>query len=875
MHMAARLRLADRFARIASAIGLLTSLVVIFGWTAGILGPQSLLPGWPRMAAGTAFLFVVASAGLWGVARNGWNSQASALPAAAWMTTGCAAVVVSAGALRLAGYAIGRDFGLDRLWFHEVRAASSPAHVSPATATAFVLLGCALLLAGTPRFPRVLQGMALLDMLVALLGITRYVYGGEPLLPYANMAVHTALLFFVLGMGLLSARSDLGIVSLLASDSAGGTIARCLAPATLFVPLVIGWLRLEAQRAGWFGTEAGISLFGLADVIVFGGLIWGTAALLHRSDSARTAAEKKVRLHLERLNLLHEITRAIGVRLDAGSIYQVVSESVEENLNLDFDCFCEYDAVLQELVVVHVGARSKQLGLELGLTDRARIPIDGNGLKQSVGGELVYEPELAGVPMSFPQRLVKGGLHSLVVAPLCVEDRIFGVLVAARRAPSSFTSGECEFLRQLCDHVALAAHQAELHMALRRAYDDLRQTQEAVMQQERLRAFGQMASGIAHDINNAISPVLLCAESLLETERDLSDRARKQLEMMRRAATDVAQTVARLREFYRKRESLLEQTPVDVNGIIRQVIDMTRARWSDMPQQRGAVIEMRTELAADLSPILGVESELREAAINLIFNAVDAMPDGGILTLRTRIVNRVDDQANRVLLPNIAIEVSDSGVGMNAETRKHCTEPFFSTKGERGTGLGLAMVYGIARRHGADLEIESAPGAGTTIRLNFAAAPITAVSTQTKTKPSPPTELRILAIDDDPLVLKALREALEVDGHLVVATNGGRAGIDAFRRAREHGELFAVVFTDLGMPYMDGRQVASAIKEISPETPVILLTGWGQRLAVEDEMPPHVDQVLSKPPKLRDLRDALALCMDAVKNRLHSAGAAT
>src|SRR6185437_11496372 len=158
-----------------------------------------------------------------------------------------------------------------------------------------------------------------------------------------------------------------------------------------------------------------------------------------------------------------------------------------------------------------------------------------------------------------------------------------------------------------------------------------RQTQQAVMQQERLRALGQMASGIAHDINNALSPVALYTDALLDREPNLSPRTREYLETTQRAIDDVAHTVARMRDFYRQREPELMTASVDVNQLVQQVLDLTRARWSDMPQQRGIVIEMRSDLAADLPPIAGSESEIREALTNLIFNAVDAMPDGGTL----------------------------------------------------------------------------------------------------------------------------------------------------------------------------------------------------------------------------------------------------
>jgi len=583
------------------------------------------------------------------------------------------------------------------------------------------------------------------------------------------------------------------------------------------------------------------------------------ASTIARDTTERRASEARAQAQLARLSLLHQITRAVGGRQDLASIYQVVLLSLEEHLRFDFGCICDYEPARQELTVVHVGAGSLPMGLELALTEQAHIPIDANGLSRCVRGQLVYEPDTRDVKMAFPQKLAAAGLHSLVVAPLLVESKVFGVLVAARRKAHSFSSGECEFLLQLSEHVALAAHQAELHASLQRAYDDLRQTQQAVMQQERLRALGQMASGIAHDINNAISPMALSTEMLLERGSELSPRTRRHLEMIQQATDDVAKTVARMKEFYRQRELQLTLSPVHMNALVQQVVDLTRARWSDMPQQQGVVIEMRTEFAPNLQAIMGVESEIREALINLIFNAVDAMPSGGTLTLRTRIEEH--SQGSSGNLHNLVVEVTDSGVGMDEETRRRCLEPFFTTKGERGTGLGLAMVYGVIQRHSADLEIESTPDQGTTVRLSFA-VPVGAtddLGLSDTTQPVP-TRLRILVVDDDPLILRALCETLESDGHEVITANGGQAGIDAFCAAQGRGKPFSIVITDLGMPRVDGRKVASFVKSASGSTPVILLTGWGQRLVAEGEVPPEVDRVLSKPPKLRELREALTLC---------------
>src|SRR5256886_9861671 len=444
---------------------------------------------------------------------------------------------------------------------------------------------------------------------------------------------------------------------------------------------------------------------------------------------------------LARLNLLQQITRAIGERQDIQSIFQVVIRTLEEHLPVDFCCICLYDPAENCLIVTSVGSHSQALSMELAMTAQARIEIDRNGNSHCVNGRLVYEPDITQVPFAFPRRLASGALRSMVAAPLLVESKVFGVLIAARQQAHSFSSGECEFLKQASEHVALAAHQAQLYGALQQAYDDLRQTQKAVLQQERLLALGQMASGIAHDINNAISPVALYTESLLERERGLSPGARGQLRTIQRAIDDVAQTVARMREFYRPREPRLTLVPVDMNAIVQQVVDLTRARWSDMAQQRGIAIAMRTELAPDLPAIMGADNEIREALTNLIFNAVDAMPNGGPLTVRTRVAQQQGPPAEEGAVPRfVQVEVIDSGIGMDEDTRRRCLEPFFSTKGERGTGLGLAMVYGAVQRHSADIEIESAVGQGTTMRLAFAipATPAVGAALPTTVSAVPP-----------------------------------------------------------------------------------------------------------------------------------------
>lgn len=611
-------------------------------------------------------------------------------------------------------------------------------------------------------------------------------------------------------------------------------------------------IELSAMRRdnSEFPVELSISPLTTGGVVTFCGFI--------TDITKRKQSQSKLQTQLRKLDLLRRITRGVGERQDLSSIFQLVIDSLEDNLPADFTCMCSFLPATKTLIVSNVGKRSAPQALELAMIEQTRIEIEQNGLERCVQAQLICEPDISALPFPVLQRLAKGGLRSLVVVPLVAEDKLFGALLVARQALDGFDSGECEFLRQLSEHVALAAHQAQLYTTLQQTYDELRQSQHSLLQQERLRALGQMASGVVHDINNAISPIALYTESLLEHEADLSERVRSCLITIRRAIDGVASTVNRMREFYRPQESHTALARIDLNTAAQQVIELTRARWRDQPQARGVVIELRTELSVRPVCVVGAEHEIRDALTNLIFNAVDAMPEGGLLTLRTQILKSTR-HPNTEPRERAIVEVTDTGIGMNESTRRHCLEPFFTTKGEGGTGLGLAMVYGMVQRHDAKLIIKSGLGQGTTMRLEFPAAavdgPTNAGALVSRESQRP---LRILLVDDDPLLIESLRDILQRDGHDITVADGGQAGVESFVAAQKRALAFDAVITDLGMPYVDGRRVAAAVKAVSPHTPVIMLTGWGQRLRDDNEVPPHVDRLLNKPPKLELLRKALA-----------------
>jgi signal transduction histidine kinase/ActR/RegA family two-component response regulator len=403
--------------------------------------------------------------------------------------------------------------------------------------------------------------------------------------------------------------------------------------------------------------------------------------------------------------------------------------------------------------------------------------------------------------------------------------------------------------------------QVRLTEGVQKAYNELRQTQQGVVQQERLRALGQMASGIAHDVNNALSPIVAYSELLITTQPDLPPNARRYLETIRQSGEDIAHIVARMREFYRRHSDNEQLVKVDINKIIEEVIELTRPRWRDISQREAISIEIKHVPQPDLPLLVSDPTDLREALINLIFNAVDAMPQGGVITLTSHSMTKAAPKNGNGTSPEeqIQVEVRDNGIGMDEGTRARCLEPFFSTKAKRGgTGLGLAMVYGMMQRHHGNIEIESAPGHGTCVRLTF---PIRDETPGSKTAPALSTEvnrsLRILCIDDEPQVQELMKQCFTLLKHDVNVATGGKQGIEMFRQALRQNEPYEVVVTDLGMPDLDGRQVARIIKKESHTTPIVMMTGWGTMMNENGEAPPEVDALVGKPPRIKEINNLL------------------
>jgi signal transduction histidine kinase/CheY-like chemotaxis protein len=422
--------------------------------------------------------------------------------------------------------------------------------------------------------------------------------------------------------------------------------------------------------------------------------------------------------------------------------------------------------------------------------------------------------------------------------PMRAGDGVIGVL-AIRSSERPFVIDDERLLTNIAHLAALALRNAGLFQERTRAYSELAAAQDQLVRTEKLRALGEMASGVAHDFNNLLASILGRAQLTLQRLQD--PQLRRWVQVIERAALDGAQTVRRLQEFTRIRRDQ-PFVAVDLNEVIRGALEITQSRWREETRSRGVAVDVRTSLTS-VPGVAGDPAELREAMTNLILNAVDAMPGGGTLTLTTAVESG-----------EVVVTVADSGVGIPEAIRGKIFDPFFTTKGPQGTGLGLSMTYGILSRHGARITVESREGQGTLFRLTFPPGEAHDVEGPAPAEALPlGVSLRCLVVDDEDQVGTVLGDILKTGGHRVVVLSDGGEAIERFR-----AEPFDVVFTDLAMPRVSGWQIAQSVKEIAPTVPVILVTGFGVELSAEERRAQGVDLVLVKPLRISEVLDVVA-----------------
>lgn len=449
----------------------------------------------------------------------------------------------------------------------------------------------------------------------------------------------------------------------------------------------------------------------------------------------------------------------------------------------------------------------------------------------------------------------KYGSGSFICMPVRVGDRVIGVINLAKKedasttppTPRLFSPTDLQFLSALMTYIGYAVDNARLLQEardsarqLQSVVDDLRATQAQLVRGETLSAIGKLASGMAHHLNNLFAVILGRLETLLVKVPD--PEARRYLQIVQRAAQDGAEVVRRVQRFSRV-QPVSRTMPVDLNQLAQEVLDLTRPRWHDEALLRQIHIDTALDLGG-VQPVAGELAPLREVLMNLVLNAIDAMPDGGRLCVKTW----ADAQG-------VHCDVSDSGAGMSDEVRQRALDPFFTTKGPKSTGLGLSVTYGIIQRHNGKLDIDSAPGRGTTVHITLPAV-VAAAGAPASSTPGPAslTQLRVLLVDDEPEVRSALADMLGTSGHTAFQAAGGKEALAWL----EAGQPVDLVLTDLGMPGMTGADVARAVRGRWPHLRLGLMTGWDETEGLVGETSAVVDFVIAKPFKLQALLEAYA-----------------
>jgi len=385
----------------------------------------------------------------------------------------------------------------------------------------------------------------------------------------------------------------------------------------------------------------------------------------------------------------------------------------------------------------------------------------------------------------------------------------------------------------------------ESHKQLEETLIRLKEAQKQLLFQEKMRLLGQMTSGICHDINNSLTPILGYVD-ILRSENAISEKHKNAFNRIITSANNIAKTINRLREFYKTDFTDQETKGININSIVINTIDLTKHRWKNISDRTGITIKIETDLENNLPTILGAENEVNEALTNIIINACDALPEGGNIKIKTY------SNENDVI-----IEVIDNGTGMDSETLQRCLEPFFTTKGEKGTGLGLSMVYGIMERHKGKLYIDSKLGKGTAVQLIFpkiSSLKIDKVVSENENFELP-DNLKILLAEDEPVISEMIALMLQRKGFQVFSVKNGKEALELYVKEKEKVNEFDLVITDLGMREMDGISLSKGIKKIDPNKPIILITGFGSLLNL-DEID-SIDCLLNKPIQSSELMKAI------------------
>ena len=530
------------------------------------------------------------------------------------------------------------------------------------------------------------------------------------------------------------------------------------------------------------------------------------------------------------LTALNDLANTVSQSLNLDHVLSLALAKACEICEVSHGIICLLDKATQEVVLkVHQGfppekieriSRFKVGEGVIGRVFRENSPI--------IVEDIAHDPSYKKLTRS--RLAVEMGHRSLAFLPLQASGEILGVMGVLSLHPKIFSEGRMPFLASISQQVAMAIENANLFQELKEAYEEIQKTQDQMLQAERLRVVGEVASGVAHDFNNILVSILAYAE-LLQNRLQNPVQLEKGLKVIEKAALDGREAVRRLQEYTGQRQAR-DFRLVDVREVVQDAINQTRPRWFTEARKEEREIKVSCELG-EVPLVLGRDSDLRQVLANMILNSVQAMPHGGEILLRSAWVQG-----------EVLIEVRDTGVGIRPGIMKRIFEPFYTTRESAGSGLGLSISMGIIQRHGGSIRVQSGPGEGTTFTVSLPPAPESIPSLAEKANEGEVEgrSAHVLIVDDDPTVLETLKEILISGNHRVDAVGTGEEALDLFS-----GKAYDLVITDLGMPGMNGWELCRRVKELKPSVPVILVTGWGDHIDSEKASLHGIDLLIAKP----------------------------
>lgn len=551
-------------------------------------------------------------------------------------------------------------------------------------------------------------------------------------------------------------------------------------------------------------------------------------------EEATRIAERRAVTEYERLlERLASLAQGFGTARNLETVFRALREFAVASTPCNAVFISLYDAERDERLPVYAWSD----GEEVDLSSVPPLPMTGSPHSRAVAtGQAVvtedFQSSVAGLPVvNFAFDRDTRPPRSSLAAPMNFMGRTLGAVEVQSPHLADFRPEHTTAMRMAANLAAVAVENVRL---LERELARADQQAET----EKMRSIGQLATGVAHDFNNSLAAILGRTQLLL---RSVSDEGhRRSLEVIETASLDAAETVRRIQTFAR-RSPAHQLSGVSVARLVGDAIQLTRTRWETDARARGLRYEIAftNDLGGD-DEIAANPSEMREVLVNLIFNALDAMPAGGRIHITER---RQQDF--------IRLEIADSGEGMTSDVADRIFEPFFTTKGPQGSGLGLAVSYGIVQRHAGTIEVKSQTGRGTSFIIQLPTAKGAAAPAAGAKRISLPAR-RVLVVDDEPVVREVMVEILGELNQDVVAVGSAAEALDAVASAP-----FDLLITDLAMPEMDGLTLASAVRARAPGIQVMLATGYGQIIPGGAPDPGIVDGIVSKPFQFSDLEASL------------------